>query len=110
MKTINAIIKVLTALATIAGAVYIIATYGDQIVEWAKEIWNKLPGVSTTPAPVFTDVKAPAAETPAEETAAEAEDVPAEAEPVAETSEAPAEETPAVEENAPVADEADFEG
>ena len=29
MKTINAIVKVLSALAAVAGAVYIIATYGD---------------------------------------------------------------------------------
>ena len=32
MKTINAIVKVLTALAAVAGAVYIVATYGDVIV------------------------------------------------------------------------------
>ena len=30
------IVKILTALATVAGAVYIIATYGEQIVSWAK--------------------------------------------------------------------------
>lgn len=30
--------KVLTALAAIAGAVYVIATYGDKIVAWAKKI------------------------------------------------------------------------
>ena len=37
------IVKILTALATIAGAVYIIATYGEQIVAWCKKIWNMLP-------------------------------------------------------------------
>ena len=37
------IIKILTALATIAGAVYIIATYGEQIVAWAKKVWSMLP-------------------------------------------------------------------
>ena len=31
-------IKILTALAAVAGAVYVIATYGDQIVAWAKKI------------------------------------------------------------------------
>ena len=37
------IVKILTALATIAGAVYIIATYGEQIVAWCKQIWSKMP-------------------------------------------------------------------
>ena len=37
------IVKILTALATVAGAVYIIATYGEQIVAWCKKIWNMLP-------------------------------------------------------------------
>ena len=37
------IVKILTALATIAGAVYIIATYGEQIVAWAKKVWNAMP-------------------------------------------------------------------
>ena len=35
MKTI---IKLLTALAAIAGVVYVIATFGDKIVAWAKSI------------------------------------------------------------------------
>ena len=37
------LIKILTALATIAGAVYIIATYGEQIVAWARKVWGMLP-------------------------------------------------------------------
>ena len=37
------IVKILTALATIAGVIYIIATYGEQIVAWCKKIWNALP-------------------------------------------------------------------
>ncbi len=37
------LVKILTALATIAGAVYIIATYGEQIVAWCKKIWAMLP-------------------------------------------------------------------
>ena len=37
------IVKILTALATIAGVIYIIATYGEQIVAWCKKIWNMLP-------------------------------------------------------------------
>ena len=40
MKTI---LKVLSALAAIAGAVYVIATYGDKIVAWAKKIVASCP-------------------------------------------------------------------
>lgn len=38
MKTMNVIVKVLAALAAIAGTVYVIATFGDKIVAWAKRI------------------------------------------------------------------------
>ncbi len=38
MKTFNIIAKILVALAAIAGAVYVIATYGDKIVAWAKKV------------------------------------------------------------------------
>ena len=37
------LIKILTALAAIAGVIYIIATYGEQIVAWCKKIWNMMP-------------------------------------------------------------------
>ena len=37
------IVKILTALATVAGVIYIIATYGEQIVSWCKQIWSKMP-------------------------------------------------------------------
>lgn len=37
------VIKILTALATVAGVVYIVATYGEQIVAWAKKILNAMP-------------------------------------------------------------------
>lgn len=40
MKAFAIIAKVLTALAAIAGVVYIIATYGDKIVAWAKNLLN----------------------------------------------------------------------
>ena len=40
MKTV---LKVLTALAAIAGTVYVIATYGDKIVAWAKKIMAACP-------------------------------------------------------------------
>ena len=94
MKTL---IKVLTALATIAGAVYIIATYGEQIVAWAKKVLASLP-------------KCPCCEEEAaEEEAAEeivAEEAPAEEEAVEVTIEVPAEE---VSETDAVAEETDFE-
>ena len=43
MKPVNTIIKILTALAAVAGTVYIIATYGEKIVEWAKKVWAAMP-------------------------------------------------------------------
>ena len=43
MKTINAVLKLLSALAVIAGTVYLIATYGDKIVAWAKSMMAKCP-------------------------------------------------------------------
>lgn len=41
MKIVGTILKVLTALAAVAGAVYVIATYGDKIVAWAKNLLSK---------------------------------------------------------------------
>lgn len=38
MKIVNTIAKILLALAAVAGAVYVIATYGDKIVAWAKNL------------------------------------------------------------------------
>ena len=40
MKIFGNIMKILAAIATIAGAVYLIATYGDKIVAWAKNLLN----------------------------------------------------------------------
>ena len=101
------IVKILTALATIAGAVYIVATYGEQIVAWAKKRWSAMPKCpSCEEAEVveeFTEEAAPEAaeEAPVEEAAAEevpVEEVPAE-EPAPEV---------VVAEHAPVAEENDF--
>ena len=94
------IVKILTALATIAGAVYIIATYGEQIVAWCKQIWSKMP---KCPACEEAEI----VEEYAEETAPEAEA--AVEEPVAE--EVPVEDAApevVVAENEPVAAEEDF--
>lgn len=100
------VIKILTALATIAGAVYIIATYGEQIVAWAKKLMAAMPKCPNCE-------EAEVVEEYVEETAA-AEEAPAE-EPAAEEVPAPevaAEEEPAPEvvvaEHEPVAEEADF--
>lgn len=40
MKTV---LKLLAALAAVAGIVFVIATYGDKIVAWAKKIIGKCP-------------------------------------------------------------------
>ena len=104
MKAFNVIVKVLTALAAVAGAVYVVATYGDQIVAWAKKIFASLPKC-----PCCKEEPKAVEETAAEEASAEepAEEVPAEA--PAPVEEAPAEEPAAeVAANEPVAEEADF--
>lgn len=40
MKTFGIIAKIVVALAAVAGAVYVVATYGDKIVAWAKNLIN----------------------------------------------------------------------
>lgn len=87
-------IKILTALAAVAGAVYVVATYGDQIVAWAKKVLAALPKC-----PCCEEAEAAAEEVAVEEAAAP---------------EAPVEEEAAVEvtvdvDAEPVAEEADFE-
>ena len=94
------IIKILTALATVAGAVYIIATYGEQIVAWCKQIWSKMP---KCPVCEEAEVVEEFVEEPAEEAAPEAA---AEELPVEEAEEAAPEVV--VAENEPVAAEEDF--
>ena len=43
MKAAKVITKIIVALAAIAGAVYVIATYGNQIVAWCKKVLASLP-------------------------------------------------------------------
>ena len=43
MKVWSTIIKIVVALAAIAGAVYVVATYGDRMVAWAKKLLNSCP-------------------------------------------------------------------
>lgn len=99
MKTLNTIVKILAALAAVAGAVYVVATYGEQITAWAKKVLASLPKCPACEEE--PDVAAPeeAAEEPA------AVEVPVEA-PAAEAPDKPAAEAPAPHE--PVAEEADF--
>ena len=95
------IVKILTALATIAGAVYIIATYGEQIVAWAKKVWAAMPKCpNCEEAEIVEEVVEEVAEEAVEE--AVAEEVPVE-----EAVEEPAPEV-VVAEHEPVAAEEDF--
>ena len=108
MKTFNLIAKIVTALAAAAGAVYVIATYGDQIVAWAKKTLASMPKcpccekdfAEETPEEAPAAEEAPVAEQVVAAEAAVAEEAPAEE---------AAEEAPAAGETDPVAEEADFE-
>ena len=42
MKAFKIVAKILVALAAVAGAVYVFATYGDKIVAWCKEMLGRL--------------------------------------------------------------------
>lgn len=103
----NTIVKLFTALAAAVGAIYIVATYGDKIVDWAKGFMGCCSKpVMNTPAPETTAEESDFAEETVKEEA------PAQAE---EAAEAPAAEAPAVDpvlsdDAIPVADEEDFEG
>ena len=85
MKIVSTVIKLLVALAAVAGAVYVAATYGDKIVAWCKKMINCK---CCCEAEAEIVEEAAAEEAPAEEAAVE---------------EVPAEEAPAVAES-------DFEG
>ncbi len=74
MKALNTIVKILAALAAVAGAVYIVATYGEQIVAWAKKALSALPKcprchTDTVEAEAFQSADAPAQKPAAEESA-----------------------------------------
>jgi len=42
MKTFGNVMKVLATIAAIIGIVYVVAAYGDKIVNWAKRLLNSL--------------------------------------------------------------------
>lgn len=109
------VLKILTALAAIAGIVYVIATYGDKIVDWAKKVLASFPccnkpcecacegeGECQCEGECKCEGEGECECKCAEE--APAEEVPAEEAPV---EEAPVEEI-VIEENEPVANEEDF--
>ena len=99
----KAIIKILTALATVAGIVYIVATYGEQIVAWCKKVLSSLPKC-----PCCEEAEAETVEEVTEEPAAEENPAEEVAEEVTEeVVEEPAPEV-VVAENEPVAAEEDF--
>lgn len=43
MKTWSVIVKIIVALAAIAGIIYVAATYGERITAWAKKLLRSLP-------------------------------------------------------------------
>ncbi len=103
MKAFNTVLKILAVLAAVAGAIYVIATYGDKIVAWAKKVWATLP--QCPEADTADDVDFVQEEPVAQETDETVEEAAAEA---------PVEEAviedlvPEFPENEPVAEEADF--
>lgn len=99
MKAATIIAKILTVLATVAGAIYLLATYGDKIVEWCKNLIASMPKIECTKG----EEEAEEAEETVEEAAEEAVEEAAEA-----VEEIVEEVVEAVEDV--VADEADFEG
>ncbi len=43
MKIVGTLLKIVAALAALAGVIYVIATYGDKIVAWAKKMLGMCP-------------------------------------------------------------------
>ena len=91
--------KILSALAAVIGIVYVIATFGDKIVKWAKSLLGCCPDNDCEV--VEEDF---VEEEPVAEEVAPAEEAPVEEEPVVEEAEVEI----VVENTEPVAEEADF--
>ena len=104
MKTV---MKVLAALAAIAGAIYVIATCGEQIVAWCKKVMAMLPKCDCECECEDCDC-----EEPCDDCKCACEAAPEEAPAEEAAPEEPAEEVPVVEIAADevVANEEDFEG
>ena len=112
MKTAKLIAKIAVGLAAVAGAVYIIATYGEKIVAWCKNLLASLPCCCNCPCTCDCESECTCEEGEciceckcANEAADEVEVEVVAEEPAAE--EVPAEEVPA-EVEVPAAEEADF--
>ncbi|MBR5528941.1 MAG: hypothetical protein IKU57_00540 [Oscillospiraceae bacterium] len=41
MKVFTTILKIVAVIAAIAGIIYVVATYGDKIVAWARKLLRK---------------------------------------------------------------------
>lgn len=106
MKAFNTIVKILTALAAVAGAIYVAATYGEQIVAWCKKVLASMPKCPCCENCCEDEAfEEPVPDAPAEEEAAQ--EAPVEAAEEAEdeaVEEIPLVPTP----NEPVAEETDF--
>ena len=118
MKIVKTISKILVALAAIAGAVYVIATYGDKIVAWAKGLLERCKCCGDCGCECGGECKCNGecdcdcdGECECECQCCEAEETPVEEVPVEEApaEETPVEEAPVAEEGAVVAEETDFE-
>ena len=104
MRVFSTVMKVVAAAAAVVGAVYVAATYGDQIVAWAKKALSSLskcPCCCGDAEATENAEQAPAAEEPPVEEAAPA------AEEVQDVPEEPAPEV-VVSEHEPVAEDKDF--
>lgn len=44
MKVFNTIMKIVAALAVVAGIVYVVAKYGDKIVAWTRKLVDAVTG------------------------------------------------------------------
>lgn len=95
MRVFSTIMKIVAAAAAIVGAVYVAATYGDQIVAWAKKTLSSLSNCPCCKREAPAVEEDPVEEAPVEESPAE---------------EAPTEEAPDAVESVPEADDSDFEG
>ena len=79
MKVFGKVMGIIAALAAVAGVIYVIATYGDKIVAWAKKLLGKAGcccGEEVCECEEVPCEEAPCEEAPAEET----EEAPAAAE------------------------------
>ena len=100
MRVFSTIMKIVASAAAIVGAVDVAATYGDQIVAWAKKTLSSLSNCPCCKREAPAVEEAPVEEAPVEE--APVEESPAE--------EAPTEEAPDAVESVPEADDSDCEG